>query len=404
MKAPHLIITPSVPVWAIDNAFIFDRKFYDGMLLYTQKWSGSITCIMSLSSEQLPEFGVVTIESNQLPFTCIALKNKQTITSEHLQAANIVLASGDADNQLHLSQLCQQQQIKCIYIIEYIPETRYQIADLSTKNPIIRLRRFFYIWQKERKRVAAFKLCDGLQSNGTPAYSEYHYVPNKLLYFDTRVFKEQIINNAALEQRLTYLSENKPLRLAFSGRLIQMKGAGHLVELAVKLKQTNIPFQLIIYGKGDMEMEMQEYIEKHHLNDQVSMVGVVDFYKTLIPELQQSIDVFVCLHRQSDPSCTYLETLSCGVPIVGYKNRAFAGLLELADIGWGGELNNLDEICRIIAHLHENRVDIVEKSKNSVAFAKEHDFDTTFQKRIDHLISTVDKLLTKSQDVLKAQL
>lgn len=390
MKTPHLIITPSVPVWMIDNSFIFDRKFYDGMLLYTQKWSGKITCILSLSSEKLPEFGVVALENDQLPFTCIALKQKQTITAEHLHGADIVLASGDADNQLHLSQLCQQQQIKCVYIIEYIPETRYQIAALSTKNPIVKLRRLFYIWQQERKRVAAFKRCDGLQSNGTPAYGEYHYVPNKLLYFDTRVFKEQIIQDTALQQRLTYLFENKPLRLAFSGRLIQMKGADHLVELALKLKQTNIPFQLIIYGTGDIAIEMKEYIEKHHLNDQVSMVGVVDFYKTLIPELQQSVDVFVCLHRQSDPSCTYLETLSCGVPIVGYKNRAFSGLLELANIGWGGELNNLDEICTIIAHLHENRTEIMEKSKNSAAFAQQHDFDTTFQKRIDHLISTVE--------------
>lgn len=390
MKAPHLIITPSVPVWTVDNAFIFDRKFYDGMLLYTQKWSGKISCIMSLSSEKLPEFGVVTLENDQLPFTCIALKNKQTITAEHLHGADIVLASGDADNQLHLSQLCQQQNIKCVYIIEYIPETRYQIAALSTKNPIIKLRRLFYIWQQERKRVAAFKHCDGLQSNGTPAYGEYHYVPNKLLYFDTRVFKDQIIRDAALQQKLAYLSENKPLRLAFSGRLIQMKGADHLVELALKLKQSKIPFQLTIYGTGDVEQEMHAFITKHQLSEQVVMVGVVDFYKTLIPELQQSVDVFVCLHRQSDPSCTYLETLSCGVPIVGYKNRAFSGLLELTDIGWGGELNNLDDICNIISDLHENRTAIIEKSKNSAAFAQQHDFDTTFQKRIDHLISTVE--------------
>jgi glycosyltransferase involved in cell wall biosynthesis len=204
------------------------------------------------------------------------------------------------------------------------------------------------------------------------------------------VFKDQIIQDAALQQRLTYLLENKPLRLAFSGRLIQMKGADHLVELALKLKQSKIPFQFTIYGAGDVEQEMHAFITKHQLSEQVVMAGVVDFYKTLIPELQQSVDVFVCLHRQSDPSCTYLETLSCGVPIVGYKNRAFSGLLELADIGWGGELNNLDEICTIIAHLHENRTEIIEKSKNSAAFAQQHDFDATFQKRIDHLISTVE--------------
>lgn len=389
MKTPHLIITPSVPVWKIDNAFIFDRKFYDGMLLYTQKWSGKISCIMSLSSEKLPEFGVVTLESDQLPFTCIALKNKQAITAEHLHGADIVLASGDADNQLHLSQLCQQQQIKCVYIIENIPETRYQMAGLSTHNPLIKLRRLFYVWQQERKRLAAFKYCNGLQSNGTPAYDEYHAVPNKLLYFDTRVFKEQIIEDDALQQRLHYLAENKPLRLAFSGRLIRIKGVDHLVELALKLKQAHIPFQFTIYGAGDLEQEMREFIASHQLAEQVIMTGAVDFYKTLIPALQQSVDVFVCLHRQGDPSCTYLETLSCGVPIVGYNNRAFAGLLHLADIGWGSELNDLDGICNRIAHLHENRNEIIAKAKNNVAFASQHDFDSTFHNRIEHLRLTV---------------
>ena len=389
MENPHLIITPSVPVWSEGNTLVFDRKFYDGILLYREKWAGKMSCIMSLSSEKLPDFGIVAVKPEQLPFACIRLKPKQTISAEHLEGADIVLAAGDADNQLHLSQLCQQQGIKCVYIIEYIPETRYQIAALSTSNPIIKLRRLFYIWQQERKRLTAFKFCDGLQSNGTPAYNEYHAVPNKLLYFDTRVFKQQIIDDVTLQHRLNYLSENKPLRLAFSGRLIRMKGAEHLVELAFKLKQANIPFQFTIYGAGDLQSEMHEYIAQHQLNEQVIMAGSVDFYQALIPALQQSVDLFVCLHRQSDPSCTYLETLSCGVPIVGYNNRAFAGLLQLADIGWGGELNDLDGICEIIAYLHENRNEIMAKAKNSSAFAKHHDFDSTFRSRIEHLRLTL---------------
>ena len=385
----HLVITPSVPAWKTNNALIFDRKFYDGMLLYTEKWPGKITCIITLSSAKLPEFGIATINDSELPFECITLNANEPITAHHLQGASIVLASGDSDNQLHLSKLCRKENIKCVYIIEYIPETRYQIAALSTKNPIVKLRRLFYIWEKERKRVAAFKLCDGLQSNGTPAHIEYSYVNNNLLYFDTRVFENQIITDDALQQRLNYLFENEPLRIAFSGRLIRMKGADHLVRLALKLKQGNTPFQLKIFGAGDIDIEMKGYILKHHLENNVSMLGAVDFYKTLIPELKQSVDLFVCLHRQSDPSCTYLETLACGIPIVGYKNRAFAGLLEISDLGWGAELNDLDEVREVINHLNTNRAELIEKSKNSVAFARLHDFDSTFQRRIDHLLSTV---------------
>ena len=390
MRPFHLAITPSVPVWKSDNLLIFDLKFYNGMLLYTEKWPGDVSCIISLSTEPLPEFGVKALSYNELTFKCITLIEKELISATHLQGVSIVLASGDSDNQLHLSKLCKKENIKCVYIIEYIPETRYQIAALSTSNPIVKIRRFFYIWEKERKRVAAFKLCDGLQSNGVPAHSEYSEVKNNLLFFDTRVFENQIIKDNELEQRVNYLSEYKPLRIAFSGRLIRIKGADHLVKFALKLKQINIPFHLKIYGTGELETEMKKFISKHHLENDISMLGSVDFYKILIPELKQTVDLFVCLHRQSDPSCTYLETLSCGVPIVGYKNRAFSGLLEIFDVGWEAELNDLDEICKIVADLNSNRAELIEKSKNSVAFARNHDFEATVQRRIDHLLSTVN--------------
>jgi glycosyltransferase involved in cell wall biosynthesis len=186
------------------------------------------------------------------------------------------------------------------------------------------------------------------------------------------------------------LSQGKPLRLAFSGRLIEMKGADHLITLAHLLKKETFPFSMTIYGTGDLEDEMKKSIRTHQLEHYVSMRGAVDFYNTLIPDLKNNIDLFISLHRQSDPSCTYLETLSCGIPVVGYKNKAFAGLLELADIGWGAKLNDLDEIKRIIIHLDKNRVIISEKSKNSIAFARLHDFETTFNKRVNHLLSILE--------------
>jgi glycosyltransferase involved in cell wall biosynthesis len=387
LKSPHLIILPSVPVWKSDHNLAFDRKFYDGILLYTQYWPGKITCIMSTGQSDLPDFGVIRMSSNELPFSCITLGENEIITEEHIKGATLVLASGDAHDQLHISALCRKNRIKCVYVIEYIPETRYQIASLSTKNPLVLLRRILYIWMSEKKRVSAFELSDGLQSNGTPAYQEYRSAKNRLVYFDTRVSKKQIISDAELEERLSTLSLEKPLRLAFSGRLILMKGADHLVKLALKLKEKNIQFHLAIYGTGDLESEMRAYISEHHLENEVSMPGSVDFHTKLIPEIKESVDLFVCLHRQSDPSCTYLETLSCGVPIVGYKNRAFAGILELADIGWGAKLNNLDEIASIIGKLSTSRQEIAEKSRNSAAFGRLHDFETTFQNRINHLLS-----------------
>ena len=387
---PHLIIIPSVAVWKNENMLSFDRKFYDGIELYTKVWPGTVSCILSMSKSSFSDFGVVNKTIDELPFRCIMLGTDESITVEHLTGASIVLASADADNQLHISALCRKSNIKCVYVIEYIPETRYQITLLSTRNPFILLRRFIYIWQHEKKRVSAFSISDGLQSNGTPAYYEYGKFKNNLLYFDTRVYKHDCIEDVDLEHRLNELSKNKPLRLAFSGRLIRMKGADHLVKLALLLKQRKVLYKFYIYGAGELKDEMIAYIHKHQLEDSVYLPGPVDFYKQLIPDLKKNIDLFICLHRQSDPSCTYLETLSCGVPIVGYKNKAFSGLLSLADIGWGAEINALNKIADTIVHLNENRNQLFAKSRGAVEFARPNDFETTFQNRINHLLSTLE--------------
>ena len=298
---PHLIIIPSVAVWKNENMLSFDRKFYDGIELYTKVWPGTVSCILSMSKSSFSDFGVVNKTIDELPFRCIMLGTDESITVEHLTGASIVLASADADNQLHISALCRKSNIKCVYVIEYIPETRYQITLLSTRNPFILLRRFIYIWQHEKKRVSAFSISDGLQSNGTPAYYEYGKFKNNLLYFDTRVYKSNCLTDADLEVRLNDLSKNKPLQLAFSGRLIRIKGADHLVYLALLLKQRKVIFNLTIYGAGELKDDMITFIKNNQLDNIVFMPGPVDFYNKLLPELQKNIDLFVCLHRQSDP-------------------------------------------------------------------------------------------------------
>lgn len=390
MQKPSLTIIPSVPVWKQGKTLRFDRKFYDGLLRYVQLWPGPVTCVMSLSDSRLQGFGVIEATPDEIPFTCVVLSENETVGKEHIRNATIVMASADAHDQLHIAALCREHGVKCVYVIEYIPQTRYQIVALDHRNLAMQLRQNLYLWLNERKRRKAFELCDGLQCNGTPAYHEYQETPNRLLYFDTRVSKEQIIGDEELETRLSTLKNKKPLRLAFSGRLIAMKGADHLVQLAMKLKKLNLTFHLSIYGAGDLEEEMKRYIEKHELRELVTMEGAVDFNKQLLPDLKEKVDLFVALHRQSDPSCTYLETLSCGVPIIGYRNQAFGGILDLADAGWGIKPDDLDAVAWMILRLDNARQEIAEKSRNAVNFGRLHDFETTYRNRVEHLLSTTN--------------
>ena len=120
------------------------------------------------------------------------------------------------------------------------------------------------------------------------------------------------------------------------------------------------------------------------------MKGVLEFKEELLPFVKNQIDLFVCCHIQGDPSCTYLETLSCGVPIVGYANEAFMGVIEASSTGWATKMNRPDLLALKIAELDSHRELLVQHSKKSLSFAALHTFEKTFQNRISHLQNIAD--------------
>jgi colanic acid/amylovoran biosynthesis glycosyltransferase len=382
-----LTMTPSVPVWKNGTSYVFDRKFFDGMVLNEKLWPGEINCIMRLSDSSPPAFGAIEEKSSNLPFLLTPIEPREIIDNKRLNGSALVYGSGDDPDQLHLSRLCKQERTKCVYAIEYIIETRRQIMALETINPVVRYRRYFYLWNTERKRLAAFEKADGIQANGTAAFDEYKKFGNCLLYFDTRINEDLIIRSEELNQRLSLSKTTAPLRLGYSGRLISAKGVDHLLEVSRRLCEKNVAHELHVFGAGELEKSIQEAASRPTMGDCLFFHGAVDFYNELIPFIKDNIDVYVLLHRQSDPSCTYLETLSCGIPIIGYMNRAFSGILQQANVGWGVSMNNIEGVVATIERLTIDRESIIEKSRNSMQFALNHSFETTFKNRMDHLIS-----------------
>lgn len=382
-----LTLTPSVPVWSESKKLVFDRKFYDGLLKYCSLWPGAVRCVMRKGSQEPPKFGLIELSKEELPFEIQVVNCCSEISKDHLYGSHTVLASGDNHNLLHISHLCRQLSVRCIYIIEYTLKTRFQIVALDAPTILHRLKRSLFILYQENRRIKAFRLADGIQANGIPSFNSYSSKDkDDLLYFDNRVHSSEIIEKNKLSNRLDYLKENKPLRLAFSGRLIKMKGADDLIEVANLLNLSGLDFVFSIYGTGDLDSYLRKQIALQKLDKKVFLKGAVDFHSALLPALKEHTDLFICLHKQGDPSCTYIETLSCGLPIVGYNNQAFAGLLSKKDIGWSAPINDTKMIANIIEFLDKNRELIVEKASCSVELAKENDFEETCERRINHLI------------------
>jgi colanic acid/amylovoran biosynthesis glycosyltransferase len=368
-----------------DNQIIITQKFLDGVLEYQKYWPGSIIVFLEEDLSISDHLDNILIDTKDLSFQII-VENFETLQeNEKFREASIVLACV-CDRQNHISRICKLNQIFCIYITENSLKTRIQVINSIAKNIVVKIRKYIWEISQELNQRYSIALADGIQCNGTPTYEAYQTInPRPLLYFDSRITEQMLINETELAQRTSKCAEHSPLNLLFSGRLVQIKGADHLILVAKQLKKLGVEFKFFICGDGNLKGLIQEQIQDGQLSDSVKILGSLDFKSQLIPFVKNNIDLFVCCHRQGDPSCTYLETMSCGVPIVGYANEAFSGVVKYAQAGWLVPMNRPDSLAQKILELDKHREKIVSESYKSLAFSKLHTFEKTFERRIEHL-------------------
>jgi len=368
------------------NEILLTKKVIAGLERYAQLWHGTVRVVLGPGGGTSGNLDDVIVDRRTLPFTVNVLPLGSAAMRESLRGAALIV--GGADYRLNGSaKFCRDINVPYVFNSEYTLRTRWQIAKAERNDTLRFARRLAWEWQQERAFLQEVKLASGAQCNGTPTYDAYEpHAKSALLYFDTRTEQDMLATPEQLTRKAQRRSTGGPLRLLFSGRLSPMKGADHLPAVARELVAQGVDFQLDICGAGPCEAQMRAEVAEAGLGERVRFRGVLDFHRELVPLVCDEIDLFVCCHRQGDPSCTYLETLACGVPIAGYANEAFVGLLQRVDAGWQAPIDDARALARAIARLlHDGGADqLTRKSERALAFAKLHTFETTFERRIEH--------------------
>jgi colanic acid/amylovoran biosynthesis glycosyltransferase len=386
-KPLNLTILQPLPVKKLPNGqVLLTRKFIEATEKFQWFWPGSITVLMEETDQETDNLDKKIFKFNELPFKLEIVSFKTLTADSFRNQTSLVLAMANCQ-QNHISKVCREAGIPCIYISEYTLKTRKQIvAAENPNNPLRLLRQNLWEEAQERKQQQAIKLANGLQCNGTPTYEVYRSLnPNTMLFFDTRITEDMLATVEDIEKRTRDRDENTPLRLVFSGRLNRMKGAHYLLDVAQELERLGIEFELFISGAGQLEESMHQRIATSGLGNRVKMMGVPDFNTVFFPFVKANIDLFICCHPQGDPSCTYIETMSCGVPIVGFANEAFVGIVEQSKSGWLVEMNRPDLLAYKVAELSRNRNELKAMSFKALEFARKHTFDQTFKARAQHM-------------------
>lgn len=394
----ELIALPSLRAHRGPNGgLVLTQKYLDGVEIYADYWPGPVTTLVELEDDANSNMDLVEIDPSNLR-TGLELRPKDPEALAQRLASGAVALAHLAPAEAKMAALCHRIGLPIVMVSEYSPKTEKQIVNAGTRNLILRARRKLWIMGAERiRRNTLQNHAAGLQCSGTPTFDLYRSLsPDPLLFFDNRVQADDIISQNDLAAKCAQFTENRPLRLCFGGRLIAMKGVMDLPKIAQDLDALGVPYQLDIYGSGDLEQYLRSQISSLSLSDRVALHPPMDFNTGWIPTLKRDVDVFVCCHPQGDPSSTYPEVMSCGVPIVGYDNEAFAGIVRESGTGWQVPIHDTRAMARQISELHQNRSALQEASVRGRDFARTHCFEETFARRVNHLIE-----LSRLPDAIK---
>lgn len=386
-----LLVISSAPGDMQGSHFLLDKKFAEGMRLYADSWPGRTACLLRRSPDRMPFAGEFAPDS--LPFEVHLRPRGHKVTAEDLAGYGVILCSGDNADYLHLAALCRQAGKAIHFTIEYIPETRRQIVMLNPGRSLLRKVKSL-LWQgwQERRRRRAFRLATGLQANGYPAAAHYRPLnPETLLYLDNRIDRALLATADEMETRRRHLLSGAALRLIHSGRLEPMKGSQDLIPIARRLRDRGVDYTLEIFGQGSLEAQIRQGIEAQGLQDRVRLMGTVDFATELVPYARRHGDIFLSCHRQSDPSCSYLESMGCGLAVAGYANRMWQALARESGAGWVAPLGNADALADRVVDAAHDRTQTFAHCENALAFAAEHLFDVEFGKRLEQMRAAIQK-------------
>lgn len=370
-----------------DGRVRLTQKLIDGLQAFVARWPGSVKAILEpdvrTHSGNLDDR---VVQSHELPFQVDILSFQSSALLRHVAESSIVL--GGADHRLnHLPAFCRSVEVPYVFVSEYTLRTRWQIIDSETSGVFRRLRQKLWALNQELNNRHAAKLSTAVQCNGTPTYDAYRDLnPDAILYFDSRIDDGMLPHAPAVGSRIRQLSVGGTIHLCFSGRLTAMKGAQYLPDLADKLRNKGVPFKLSICGDGPLSIEIQRRIEALELTKTVKLLGSLDFRSELVPFVREEVDLFVCPHIQGDPSCTYIETMACGVPIVGFANEAFLGISRYAGAGWSVPVGNVNALADKIAAIWQSPGDLLNAATASLCFARDRTFTIEFDRRVDQLL------------------
>lgn len=379
-----------------DGLLYVDRKFLSGMRYYVDAIDAPLTSIHpeAMDDELIMDMTQVPLSDLGFKVVTVNLKNDVSVIDkvvmEHISKSLLVYGHG-----MGIARIARQHNIPFILTLEHDLATKVAVSTNSIDSKarrFVRTMRSAYEWFFSD--VPAMRYAHSLHCNGYPVHAATAtYNCNRLLYLDSRMSSDDVISEVELASRLAEL-QKRPVRLLYTGRYEPIKGAVDAVKVAVECQRLGLDIEFHCYGQGRLHQEMVSLARTAPHPERISIHAAIPY-----PELvkrSREFDIFVSCHVQNDPSCTYIETLGSGLPIVGYENKMLKGVIEQSMAGFFTKLGSPAMVARQIAVLVADKHLLAEMSYKARSFSLKHVFEHEFGLRVEALKAAYSSLSARS--------
>jgi colanic acid/amylovoran biosynthesis glycosyltransferase len=363
-----------------------DRKFLVGMQAYVERIREPICSIHPEASPDAPMMDPVEVPIGSLGFKIATLpvgRDQLVVPHRRAELADVLshtrLMYGSHFGSVSIAR---KLQVPYVPVLEYDLGTHVVFATSSTTNPVRRLVRATRAYASHRAEIPVLRAAAAIHCNGYPVFDETERLnARRLLYLDSRMASDMVMDSEALTARLA--GRAGPLRLLFSGRYEHSKGALDAIKVALAAQRLGVALELHTFGQGTLKDEMSLLAAQSSQPGSIVVNEAIAY--PILAQKAREFDAFVCCHIQSDPSCTYIESMGAGLPIAGYANRMWARLCAESAAGYAAPIGRIDDLARLVGRLAGDAETLVRMSHSARNFAAEHTFEHEFTRRTDSL-------------------
>lgn len=188
--------------------------------------------------------------------------------------------------------------------------------------------------------------------------AEYVFGASKKSIENIKSAKKSVLENWVDESRLENFKKGVSDRYVFIGRLEPVKNPMRLVKA-----WKNIPNQLEIYGQGNLENELKNFIKENNLTNKIKMMGSEpDLNKVL----KNAKAILIPSDREGSPKILF-EALYCKIPVLSTKVGVMPELLSsncLCEPDNESFQYMLENKLKDIDSIHQNNFDLYELVKS----------------------------------------